>query len=61
MHRLSMNCFDGDQFIDIGFCCVFPITWFVASMFSWMLAFAVFSNLHSLLLLLCFPLCMAYC
>ena len=50
MHRLSMNCFDGDQFIDIGFCCVFPITWFVASKFSWMLAFAVFSHLHGLLL-----------
>ena len=45
-----MNCFDGDQFIDIGFCCVFPITWFVAGKFSLMLAFAVFSSLLGLLL-----------
>ena len=25
MHRLSMNCFDGDQFIDIGFAVFSPL------------------------------------
>ena len=32
------------------FCCVFPFVWLIASKFSWMLAFAVFSSLHGLLL-----------